>query len=89
MRKRCDISKRTPDKDCCWIGSMDGAQAYTIVWNHLFVRERTEADKLYYKMALDVQEKFHLPDGCSSSMYDKKAYALIHYIAPHLAQSYC
>jgi len=67
---------------------MDGAQAYTIVRNHLFVRERTEVDKLYYKTALDVQEKFHLPDGCSSSTYDKKAYAFINYIAPHLAQSY-
>jgi len=57
------------------------------VRTHLFVRERSEADKLYYKTALDVQEKFHLPDGCSS-MYDKKAYAFIHYIAPHLAQSF-
>jgi len=84
MRKLCNMSERDVD----WVGSMDGAQAYTIVRNYLFICERSEADKLYYKTALDVQEKFHLPDGCSSSAYDKKAYAFINHISPHLAQPF-
>ena len=60
MREMCDMSKRTPDKGHCWIGSMDGAQAYTIVRNHLFA---PEADKAYDPAALGVQEKHHACPG--------------------------
>jgi len=42
IRKLCNMSERDVD----WVGSMDGAQAYTIVRNYLFVCERSEADKL-------------------------------------------
>jgi len=42
MRKLCNMSERDVD----WVGSMDGAQAYTIVRNYLSVCERSEADKL-------------------------------------------
>ena len=85
----CDMSERPPIAGGqCLVGSMDGHQAYQIVLNSLFECERTEADKLYYKTALEVQEKYHLPDHCAFTMYDKKAYAFINYIKPHLAQAY-
>jgi len=57
MREMCDMSKCTPDEGHCWIGSMDGAQAYTIVRNHLF------ADKAYDQATLGVQEKHHACHG--------------------------
>ena len=42
---------------------VDGAQAYTIVRNHLFARERPEADKAYDLATLGVQEKHHACPG--------------------------
>ena len=60
MREMCDMSKRTPDEGHCLIGSMDGAQAYTIVRNHLFA---PDGDKAYDPAALGVQEEHHACPG--------------------------
>ena len=48
---------------------------------------RSEYDKMYYKIAYDLQVKEVLPDGCSSVLYERTVQAFLHYILPNLAMS--
>ena len=48
---------------------------------------RSEYDKMYYKIAYELQVKEVLPDGCSSVLYERTVQAFLHYILPNLAQS--
>ena len=46
-----------------------------------------EYDKMYYKIAYELQVKEVLPEGCSSVLYERTVQAFLHYILPNLAQS--
>ena len=48
---------------------------------------RSEYDKMYYKIAYELQVKEVLPEGCSSVLYERTVQAFLHYILPNLAQS--
>ena len=45
---------------------------------------RSEYDKMYYKIAYELQVKEVLPDGCSSVLYERTVQAFLHYILPLL-----
>lgn len=39
---------------------------------------RSEYDKMYYKIAYELQVKEVLPDGCSSVLYERTVQAFLH-----------
>ena len=85
MLRRCNMAtqeewERIPGHSL--EGYWDGRMAYQLLWNELFACTRSEADKALYLAALEVQEKHHLPDHCLVSMFEEKAYAFQHNIAP-------
>jgi len=91
MLRRCNMAtqeKREPIPGYSFEGYWDGHMAYQLLYNELFACARTEADKTLYLAALEVQEKHQLPDHCHVSMFEGKAYAFQHHIAPHLARTF-
>ena len=65
----------------------DGPKGYRMIQLHLTsAKGRSEYDKMYYKIAYELQVKEVLPDGCSSVLYERTVQAFLHYILPNLAQ---
>ena len=66
----------------------DGPKGYRMIQIHLTsAKGRSEYDKMYYKIAYELQVKEVLPEGCSSVLYERTVQAFLHYILPNLAQS--
>ena len=86
MQEQCAIDDRS---GTAIYGSRhrDGPKAYRMIQIHLTsARGRSEYDKMYYKIAYELQVKEVLPDGCSSVLYERTVQAFLHYILPNLAQ---
>jgi len=91
MCRRCNMAtqeEREPIPGHSFEGYWDGNMAYRLLCRELFECTRSEADKALYLAALEVQEKHHLPDHCPASMFQEKAYAFQHNIAPYLARPF-
>ena len=54
----------------------------------LQVKTRTERDKQFYRLALELQLKSHMANGASADEYSKRAHAFIKKINPNLPQLY-
>ena len=83
LREACDYARVGIEG-----GYFDGALAYRKVYAKLFAAKRSQADVEFYDTAKSLQKKSTLADGCKASDFMSKAYAWIHKIRPHLAQSY-
>ena len=63
----------------------DGPKGYRMIQLHLTsAKGRSEYDKMYYKIAYELQVKEVLPDGCSSVLYERTVQAFLHYILPKI-----
>ena len=81
MFNRCDLRKRGVDG-----GYFDGPLAWRMIRDKLSGRQRTEADKDFYRKAESLQRAQRLPDGCTATEYSKKALAFLTHIRPYLPQ---
>ena len=87
MQEQCAIDDRS---GTAVYGSRhrDGPKGYRMIQIHLTsAKGRSEYDKMYYKIAYELQVKEVLPEGCSSVLYERTVQAFLHYILPNLAQS--
>ena len=87
MQEQCAIDDRS---GMAVYGSRhrDGPKGYRMIQIHLTsAKGRSEYDKMYYKIAYELQVKEVLPEGCSSVLYERTVQAFLHYILPNLAQS--
>ena len=86
LMQLCDlaITRKIPG------GYFDGPRAWRIILHKLkgCGRERSEADKDYYRSAERLQRASPLANGCSASEFSKRALAFLIHIKPYLAQTY-
>ena len=69
-------------------GYFDGPLAWRMVLHELFPKERTEADKQFYRAAERIQLASPLTDGCSAAEYSRRALAFLVHICPYMPQAW-
>ena len=80
MQEQCAIDDRS-GKAVYGSRHRDGPKGYRMIQIHLTsAKGRSEYDKMYYKIAYELQIKEVLPDGCSSVLYERTVQAFTHYI---------
>ena len=62
----------------------DGPRAWKMVVQAMVGRDRSEADKDFYRKAERFQRDHRLPDGCGPDEYSNKALAYLTKLMPHL-----
>ena len=77
MQEQCAIDDRS---GTAVYGSRhrDGPKGYRMIQIHLTsAKGRSEYDKMYYKIAYELQVKEVLPEGCSSVLYERTVQAFL------------
>jgi len=82
IRASCNMGKIKSE----WAEFGDGPLAFRMVLHCFRGRPRTKNDKKFYQVALDLQEKQHLPDGTTGAEYSRRARAFYKYINPNLTR---
>ena len=80
IKRQCDMAKSHGISGA----HKDGPRAWNMVKLAMIGRERSEADKDFYRKAERFQRDHRLPDGCGPDEYSNKALAYLTKLLPHL-----